>query len=100
MAQTKEAARNAGDPGSIPGLQRSPEEGNSNPLQYSCLEKNHGQRNLAGCSPWGCKESNTTECLTHTHEACGILVPQPGIKPMPLFWECGVLTTDLQGSPY
>ena len=24
--------------GSIPGLGRSPEEGNGNPLQYSCLE--------------------------------------------------------------
>ena len=29
---------NAGDPGSIPGLGRSPGEGNDNPLQYSCLE--------------------------------------------------------------
>ena len=29
---------NAGDPGSIPGLGRSPGEGNSTPLQYSCLE--------------------------------------------------------------
>ena len=28
----------AGDPGSIPGLGRSPGEGNGNPLQYSCLE--------------------------------------------------------------
>ena len=34
----KESARNAGDPGSIPGLGRSPGKGNSNPLQYSCLE--------------------------------------------------------------
>ena len=25
-----------------------------NPLQYSCLEKSHGQRSLVGCSPWGC----------------------------------------------
>ena len=29
---------NAGDPGSFPGSGRSPREGNSNPLQYSCLE--------------------------------------------------------------
>ena len=29
---------NAGDPGLIPGSGRSPEERNSNPLQYSCLE--------------------------------------------------------------
>ena len=29
---------NAGDEGSIPGLGRSPGEGNGTPLQYSCLE--------------------------------------------------------------
>ena len=34
----KESACSAGDPGSIPGLGRSPEEGNGNPLQYSCQE--------------------------------------------------------------
>ena len=32
------SAYNVGDPGSIPRLGRSPGEGNSNPLQYSCLE--------------------------------------------------------------
>ena len=32
------SAYNVGDPGSIPGLGRSPGEGNGNPLQYSCLE--------------------------------------------------------------
>ena len=34
----KQSACNAGDPGSIPGLERSPGEGNGNPLQYACLE--------------------------------------------------------------
>ena len=34
------------------------------PLQYSCLENPHGQRSLAGYSPWGCKEPDTTELLT------------------------------------
>ena len=34
----KESARNAGDLGLIPGLGRSPREGNGYPLQYSCLE--------------------------------------------------------------
>ena len=34
----KEFACNAGDQGSIPGSERSPGEGNGNPLQYSCLE--------------------------------------------------------------
>ena len=34
----KESTENARDPGLIPGLGRSPGEGNGNPLQYSCLE--------------------------------------------------------------
>ena len=34
----KASAYNAGDPGSTPGLGRSPGEGNGNSLQYSCLE--------------------------------------------------------------
>ena len=34
----KEYACNAGDLGSIPGSERSPEEGKGNPSQYSCLE--------------------------------------------------------------
>ena len=37
-SEGKVSACNAGDLGSIPGLERSPEEGNGNPLQYSCLE--------------------------------------------------------------
>ena len=35
---SKESTCQAGDVGSIPGLGRSPGEGNGNPLQYSCLE--------------------------------------------------------------
>ena len=57
----KESACNVGDPGLIPGLGRSPGEGNGNPLQYSLLRKFHGWRSLVGYSPWGCKESDTTE---------------------------------------
>ena len=34
----KESAHFVGDPDSIPGLERSPGEGNDNPLQYFCLE--------------------------------------------------------------
>ena len=37
-SEDKVFAYNAGDPGSIPGLGRSPGEGNGNPLQYSCLK--------------------------------------------------------------
>ena len=39
----KESTANARDADLIPGLQRSPGEGNCNPLQYSCLEKSYGQ---------------------------------------------------------
>ena len=39
-----------------------PEEGNGNPVFLP--EKSHGQKSLAGCSPWGHKESDTTEQLT------------------------------------
>ena len=37
-SEGKESAYKAGDPGLIPGLKRSPGEGNGNPLQCSCLE--------------------------------------------------------------
>ena len=53
----KESICNEGGLGSIPGLGRSPGEGNSNPLQYSGLENPMDY-------PWGRKELDTTE---HTH---------------------------------
>ena len=56
--------------GSLPGSGRSLGEENGNPLQYSCLEKSHGLRSLAGYSLWGHKELDTTECLkTHTRNS-------------------------------
>ena len=57
----KESACNVGDLGPIPGLGSFPGEGNSYPLQYSCLENPHGLRSLAGYSPWGHKELDMTE---------------------------------------
>ena len=51
----KESACNGGHSGLIPGLGRSPGEGNGNLLQYSGLE-NSKDRSLAGYSPWGHKE--------------------------------------------
>ena len=39
----KNPPANVGDVGSIPGLGRSPREGNGNPLQYSCLENSMGR---------------------------------------------------------
>ena len=68
VSESKESACSAEDLGSIPGLERSPGEGNGNPIQYPCLEKSHGQRSLVGCSPWGRrKESDMTEQLTLTY---------------------------------
>ena len=100
----KESTCNAGDPGSVPGLGRSPGKGIGYPLQYSwaslvaqmvknlpAMQENwvrslgwkipwrrawhptavslpgesSGQRSLAGYSPCGCKESNTTEQQQH-----------------------------------
>ena len=69
----KKSACNAGDLGSIPGLERSPGGGHGNPFQYSCLENLHGQRNLAGYNPWGCRESDVTEQwkLVNSQINCG-----------------------------
>ena len=60
----KASVYDAGDPGSIPGLGRSLGEGNGNPVLLP--GKSHGQRSLVGYSPWGRKESDTTERL-HVH---------------------------------
>ena len=48
------------DMGSSPGLERSPGGGNGNHFPLLAW-KSHGQRNLVGCSPWGCKELDPTE---------------------------------------
>ena len=60
--------------GLTPGLGRSTGGEHCNPLQYSCLENPHGQRNLAGDSPRGCKESDMTEWLStaHTHSIVSV----------------------------
>ena len=66
----KNLPANAGeirDASLIPGLGRCPGGGHGNPLQYSCLENTHGQRRLAGYSPWHLKESDMTEA---TEQAC------------------------------
>ena len=60
-SEGKQSACNAEDPGSIPGLERSPGERNGNPLQYSCLE------NSMDRGTWwvqGVTESDRTERLT------------------------------------
>ena len=59
------------DVGLIPGSATSPGGGHGSPLQHSCLENPHGQRSLAGYSPWRRKESDMTERLsTAQHQLC------------------------------
>ena len=61
----KESACNAGDPGSIPGSGRSPEEKEWLQTPVFWPGEFHGQRSLAGYSSWGSKELDTTKRLTH-----------------------------------
>ena len=67
-SDSKETACNVGDLGVIPGLGRSPGGRLDNPLQNSCLENSHGEKSLAGYSPWCCKERDTTEWLSTAQE--------------------------------
>ena len=53
----------AGDQGLIPGLGKVSGEGNGYPPEFLSGEF-HGQRSLAGYSPWDHKESDMTEQLT------------------------------------
>ena len=66
----KESAGDTGNTGSTPGFGRSPWRRKWWPTPVFLTEKPHGQRNLAGYSPWGHKESDTTERLS-THGTKG-----------------------------
>jgi hypothetical protein len=57
----KKSACNARDPGSLPGLRRSLEEGMATHSNWLLPEKSPGERNLAGYSPQGGKNSHITE---------------------------------------
>ena len=79
-------AGDIGDAGSIPGWERSPRWGNGNPLQYSCFGKSHGQRSLAGYSPW--HHGRVRHCRVSEHSTCINKIDQPnnsviGMMPFP-----------------
>ena len=57
----KESTCQAGNEDSIPGLGRSPGVGNSNPLQYSCLENSMDKEAWRATVPGVTKELDTTE---------------------------------------
>ena len=67
-------AGNSRDVVLISGWGRSPGEGNATLSSNNLPEKFHGQRNLAGNSPWGCKELDTTEQLSTHKVILGILL--------------------------
>ena len=67
-SDSKESACNAGYPGSIPGLGRSPAEGNSNPLQYSGLENSMDSGALRA-TVHGVAENQMRLSDSHTHAA-------------------------------
>ena len=99
MLRHKESACSAGDLSSIPGLGPSPEGGHGNPFQYSCLENPHGQRSLAGYSPWDCKELDTTELLSTQHSLytgkflVHVLL-KPGLENFEHYLACEMKATD------
>ena len=65
--ETQEKACIAGDMFSIPGSGKIPWRKKWQPTLVFLPGEFHGQRSLVGYSPWGCKESDTTE-QTHAHE--------------------------------
>ena len=72
-----------GRPGFDPWVGRSAGGGHSNPLQDSCLENSHGQKSLAGYSPWGRKESDRTEGLGTTILLSGVF---PQLYLLTSYW--------------
>ena len=87
----RESICNVGDLGLIPGLGRSSGRRHGNPFQYSCLENSHGRRSLAGYSPWGHKESDTTVRLSTAQHilSCGASLVAQWLKthlPMKETW--------------
>ena len=68
------------DADSVPGLGGSPGGGHGNTLQDFCLENPHEQRSLVGYSPWGHKESDTTEQLSTHKETLRDLIKSLDVK--------------------
>ena len=64
---SKESPCTAGDPGSIPGLGRSPGGGHGKPTPALLPGEFHGRRSLTGYSPWGRTELDTTEVTKQQH---------------------------------
>ena len=108
-SDSKEPTCNVGDLGLIPGLGRSPGGRHGSPLQYSYLENPYGQRILEGYSPWGHKESDTTEWLSTTpsnHHDCQHQIHKPVMRDSMVWtlvhydWKPGLSTVMVPPSEY
>ena len=73
MAVVRNPPANAGDAGSITGLGRSPGEGNSNPLQYSCLGHSMDRGTWWATVHEVAKDSDRTEQLKNNKEDSSLL---------------------------
>ena len=59
----------------VPGVKKIPWRRAWQPTAVFLPGKSHGQRNLVGCSPWGCKELDMTE---HIHSTQPMNISGPG----------------------
>ena len=81
----KASAYNAGDPGFNPWVRKILWRRKWQPTPILLPGKFHGRRSIVGYSPWGCKESDTTERLHFsTREACFYFTPAPSGTLCPL----------------
>ena len=67
ISDSKESVCNVGDLGLVPGLGGSPEEGYSNPLQFSCLKNQWTEYILVSYSPWSHKDVDMMAWLSISH---------------------------------
>ena len=86
--------------GWIPGLGRCPGEWNSNPAFLP--GESHGQRNLMGYSPWGCRAGHDSSDLAHKHtryEKSSLFsphLPKSSVQFSPVQFSCSVVSDSLR----
>ena len=84
----KDLPANAGDirdVGSRPGWERSPGRGHGNPLQFSCLEKPHGQGSPRA-TVHRVAESDMNEAAEHTSVIAMVISPKAVLREANFFW--------------
>ena len=101
----KNSPPNAGDLGECgfdPWVGKIPWRRAWQPTPVFLPGESHGQRSLGGCSPWGHKDSDTTEATADTHRCAAICrgpaSDGPGGRPLPSRPLLHSLTTTLDGS--